>query len=112
MNTFCISGRRDPGQLPALRQGAEYTVIGNKDGISVYIGGQLPATPDTDTPPGGSGVSFQYPPVKKMTNDPWIIRQRLSKNLAEDVRDRAAGGCVRGAKSPPRVQSNRILKLF
>ena len=49
MNTFCISGRRDPGQLPALRQGEEYTVIGNKDGISVYIGGQLPATPDTDT---------------------------------------------------------------
>ena len=44
MNTFCISGRRDPGQLPALRQGAEYTVIGNKDGISVYsleqIGGR------------------------------------------------------------------------
>ena len=24
----------------------------------------------------------------------------------------SSGGCVRGAKSPPRVQSNRILKLF
>lgn len=44
MYILCISGRRDPGQLPALRQGEEYTVIGNKDGISVYsleqIGGR------------------------------------------------------------------------
>ena len=38
--------------------------------------------------------------------------RRLSKNLAEDVRDRAAGGVCGGAKSPPRVQSNGILKLF
>lgn len=38
MYILCISGRCDLDQLPALRQGEEYTVIGSKDGISVYIG--------------------------------------------------------------------------
>ena len=37
--------------------------------------------------------------------------RRLSKNLAEDVRDRAAGGVCGGAKSPPRV-NQQDLKLF
>ena len=38
--------------------------------------------------------------------------RRLSKNLAEDVRDRAAGGVCAGGKKPTARSINRILKLF
>ena len=46
-------------------------------------------------------------------------RQETSASCLETVKKprrrcpgQSSGGCVRGAKSPPRVQSNRILKLF
>ena len=44
-----------------------------------------------------------------------IDKDTLSQTVEKPRRRlmrQSSGGCVRGAKSPPRVQSNRILKLF
>ena len=54
-----------------------------------------------------SAISHRPAPRKRRNNDPPPRSGGgdCQKSLAEAVRDRAAGGCVRGAKSPPRVQS-------
>ena len=47
---------------------------------------------------------------------PFAMDRQVNIQAVEKPRRRlmrqSSGGCVRGAKSPPRVQSNRILKLF
>ena len=59
--------------------------------------------------PVGAGEYVEHITFSNFYN---IYIIRLSKNLVENLCDRAAGGVCGGAKSPPRVQSNRILKLF
>ena len=48
----------------------------------------------------------------KMANDPWDHSPQTVEKPRRRLMRQSSGGCVRGAKSPPRVQSNRILKLF
>ena len=50
-------------------------------------------------------IASAHKPWKKSKN------QTVEKPRRRLMR-KSSGGCVRGAKSPPRVQSNRILKLF